>query len=161
LKKLNNKGYLLVEIIVAAVLAMGVAYFLINLTIRFSKTEEDIYKSITLTNDKNILTNMIMEDIEKYGISGIAKPTNNEVVFTFSVEDVESKTLRIDIGENNVTKITYGDDYSKQIDSSLIVGDVSVEENSLYVKLVIPMTSIYSDEDYGIKIFVPISNLTV
>ena len=64
-KKLNNKGYLLVEIIVAGVLAMGVAYFLINLTIRFSKTEEDIYKSISLTNDKNILTNIIMEEKEE------------------------------------------------------------------------------------------------
>ena len=33
-KRLNNKGYMLVEIIFASVLAMVVAYFIIDLTIK-------------------------------------------------------------------------------------------------------------------------------
>ena len=34
MKKLNNKGYLTVEVVLASVIAFGLAYFLLNLTIK-------------------------------------------------------------------------------------------------------------------------------
>ena len=51
--KLNNKGYLLVEIIVAAALAMTVAWFLTDLTIKLKNKNDDEYVS-TVFNDLKI-----------------------------------------------------------------------------------------------------------
>ena len=41
--KLNNKGYMLVEIIVASVIALVMAYFLIDITIRLVNKNNDYY----------------------------------------------------------------------------------------------------------------------
>ena len=60
--KLNRKGYMLVEIIIASVLAMTVAYYLLNLTYRFKDTNEDLYHSTVFLNDKILITKNIMQD---------------------------------------------------------------------------------------------------
>ena len=49
MKKLNNKGYLTVEVVLASVIAFGLAYFLLNLTIKVKdkvyiiNEERDVY----------------------------------------------------------------------------------------------------------------------
>ena len=153
MEKLNNKGYLLVEIIVAIVLALGIAYFLMNLTIKFSKTDEDIYQSITWTNDKNIITNMIMEDVENYNLISVTKINDYSVSFKFSdnnVGDNGIKKLVIDIDKKMVC---YGD-YEKEFDNALEVSEVEISIKDGYTSVKVPMISKYSDEDYGVKLFV-------
>lgn len=61
--KLNNKGYLLVEIIVVSVLAMTIAYFLIDLTLNLKEKNDDIFVDTILTTDKVLITDQIMRDI--------------------------------------------------------------------------------------------------
>ncbi len=157
--KLNRKGYLIVEIIVASVLAMGIAFFLVRLTISFSRTDEDIYKSITFTNNKNIITNKIMNDINDYTLYDISKEVNAEksiyvVKFTYLFYGSTSEeTLTID--KKNKT-ITYGN-YSKEIENALEIGDVEVTIDDKYTSIIIPITNIYNDEDYSIKLFIPYS----
>lgn len=157
--KLNRKGYLIVEIIVASVLAMGIAFFLVRLTISFSRTDEDIYKSISFTNDKNIITNKIMNDINDYTLYDISKEVNAEksiyvVKFTYLFyENTSEETLTID--KKNKT-ITYGN-YSKEIENALEIGDVEVTIDDKYTSIIIPITNIYNDEDYSIKLFIPYS----
>ena len=36
MKKLNNKGYMLIELIVSAVMAFSLGYYLLNLTYNFA-----------------------------------------------------------------------------------------------------------------------------
>lgn len=158
--KLNRKGYLIVEIIVASVLAMGIAFFLVRLTISFSRKDEDIYKSISFTNDKNIITNKIMSDFSFYTLYDISKEVNDEksiyvVKFTYLFyRKTSEKTLTID--KKNKT-ITYGD-YSKEIENALEIGDVSIDINdNQSVSIIIPIKNIYNDEDYSIRLFVPYS----
>lgn len=157
--KLNRKGYLIVEIIVASVLAMGIAFFLVRLTISFSRKDEDIYKSISFTNDKNIITNKIMNDINDYTLYDISKEVNAEksiyvVKFTYLFYGSTSEeTLTID--KKNKT-ITYGN-YSKEIENALEIGDVEVTIDDKYTSIIIPITNIYNDEDYSIKLFIPYS----
>lgn len=43
---------MLVEIIVASVIAFSVAYYLLNLTYKFKDKSEDIYYSTTMLSDK-------------------------------------------------------------------------------------------------------------
>ena len=42
MKKLNNKGYLTVEVVLASVIAFGLAYFLLNLTIKVKDKNDDM-----------------------------------------------------------------------------------------------------------------------
>ena len=66
--RLNNKGYMLVEIIMASVLAFGIAYFLLELTINLKNKNDDLLVETLVETDKGIITNMIMSDI--YGGNG-------------------------------------------------------------------------------------------
>lgn len=58
-KKLNNKGYMLVEIILASVLAFGLAYFMIELTLRLKNKNDDLLVETLTQTDNAIISNAI------------------------------------------------------------------------------------------------------
>ena len=62
-KHLNNKGYMLVEIILASVLAMVVAYFVIDLTIKLKNKNDDLLVKTLVSTDQAIIYNTIMRDL--------------------------------------------------------------------------------------------------
>lgn len=62
-KHLNNKGYMLVEIILAAALAMGVVYFITELTIKLKNKNDDLLVKTLVYTDQAIIYNEIMEDL--------------------------------------------------------------------------------------------------
>lgn len=62
-KHLNNKGYMLVEIILAFVLAMGVAYFITELTIKLKNKNDDLLVKTLVATDQAIIYNTIMRDL--------------------------------------------------------------------------------------------------
>ena len=75
--KLNQKGYMLVEIIVASVIAFSVAYYLLNLTYKFKDKNEDVYYSTTMLADKiNITKNTI--SIHHFSASWISEEARDE-----------------------------------------------------------------------------------
>ena len=161
---LNRKGYMLVEIVVASVLAMSIAYYLLNLTYKFKNTNEDLYQSYNYMSDKILITKNIMNDLEGGTISDIEKI--GESLF-FKLND-DSRGLLIS-NNGNKTKLQYGkydsgsfdkndlSYYEKELDSSLIIDNLEVEgyndPNSNSVTIKIPIKSIYSDEVYTIKLF--------
>ena len=61
--KLNNKGYLIVEVILAGVLTFTMAYFLINLTLKIRNRYDDVNVETVMLNDKTVITNEIMGDV--------------------------------------------------------------------------------------------------
>lgn len=63
MKKLNNKGYMLVEIILASVIAFGVAYFILDLVIKLKNKNDDLFVDTLARTDQAIITNTIMRDI--------------------------------------------------------------------------------------------------
>lgn len=179
--KLNRKGYMLVEIILASVLAMGIFYYLLNLTYKFKDKDEAIYYSITYMNHKNMITKNIMDDLMKGNVSNyeIVLQDSNSYSFKFQlkmkfmsdtntlVEVVENRMLevkRIDASDSLV--LTYG-----KYDSNFVTTDVSyykmeiknsmlkdltkivTEDNDESISILIPINYLYDDEDYDIKIF--------
>ena len=58
--KLNKKGYMLVEIILASALAFGLAFFIIDLVIRLKNKNDDLLVETLITTDKTIITNKLM-----------------------------------------------------------------------------------------------------
>ena len=91
MRKLNNKGYLLVEIILASALAVGMAYFMIRLTINVKNKNDDLLvKSLTST-DQGIIYNYFMKkaatetiDKNKINYTGQQLKYNNEVVINLN-----------------------------------------------------------------------------
>lgn len=164
--KLNRKGYMLVEIIIASVLAMTVAYYLLNLTYRFKDTNEDLYHSTVFLNDKILITKNIMQDLERGSVTDIVKEENsNTVLFSIKLDDEGSQERRkllvnessIQYGKidasNNFDKSDFSY-YEKEIGTTLKFENISVNtDNDKLVTIEIPVQSIYGDEDYSIKLF--------
>ena len=62
--RLNKKGYMLVEIILASALAFGLAFFIIDLVIRLKNKNDDLLVETLITTDKTIITNKLMSYAE-------------------------------------------------------------------------------------------------
>ena len=62
-KHLNNRGYMLVEIILASVISMVVAYFITNLTIKLKNKNDDLLVKTLVYTDQAIMYNAIMKDL--------------------------------------------------------------------------------------------------
>lgn len=75
MKRLNNKGYMLVEIILAFSLAMVVMFFMTELTIRLKNKNDDLVVKTLASTDQAIIYNTIMRDV----YNDIGKK-NNEIV---------------------------------------------------------------------------------
>lgn len=172
--KLNRKGYMLAEIVIASVLAISIAYYLLNLTYKFKNTNEDIYQSYLYTQDKLLITKNIMADLERTTVTMIKEDsTNNIIDFTIIIPNgahSKSETRRLQITkENGTSKIAYGKTeendgttkfvktdvsyYEKTLNASLIVNDLSVAKDTDGLVVTIPVESIYDDNDYSIKLF--------
>ena len=50
--KLNNKGYMLVEIILASALAFGLTFFIIDLTIKLKNKNDDLVVETLISTDR-------------------------------------------------------------------------------------------------------------
>ena len=162
--RLNKRGYMLVEIVLASVLAMGIAYYLLNLTYQFKNTDQDLYQSIIYLSDKNLITRNIMDDIDGGTISGLTY-SSSYVQFSLTKDSI-TETRRLSVTTSPVSVIKYGkytasgyntqdvSYYEKKLDNSVVVGTINVtisSKNSANIR--IPVSSIYEDENYDIKLF--------
>ena len=65
MKKLNRRGYMTIEIILASVITFVIAFFLIDLTIKLVNTTDDAYADTVLTTDKALVIKNIKKYLEK------------------------------------------------------------------------------------------------
>lgn len=170
--KLNKKGYMLVEIIVAAVISFSIAYYLLNLTFKFKDKNELVHDSRDLNSIKINVTKNIMNDIAGKDIGfeldseGNLKGLSND---KRSIEFYVDRNPRKLIIDNN--KIEYGyfnsgvfnvklsSYYVKNIKSNYLQFDVDnvisvekVTDDNILVSVDIPVSSIYTDEVVHIKL---------
>lgn len=175
---LNKKGYMLIEIILSSVLAMSIAYYLLNLTYKFKNTDQDIYQSIISISDKNLITKNIMNDIENEAILDITCEEQEiteenvscnwiDIIIKSETETQIVKRLMLDKNDNN-TILKYGkyetnyitndvSYYEKEIDNSTMVGKINIYTGQYSKNIEIPIESIYGNESYNIKLFFPIT----
>lgn len=62
-KKLNNKGYMLIEIILASAIAFGLAYFMLELTLKLKNKNDDLLVETLTNTDNAIISNAIMREL--------------------------------------------------------------------------------------------------
>ena len=87
MKRLNNKGYMLIEIILAFVLAIGIAYFMTELVIKLKNKNDDLLVKTVVTTDQTIIYNTIMNDVYKGNFSC------NKIVLDGNKFNYDGKTI--------------------------------------------------------------------
>lgn len=101
MKRINNKGYMLVEIILAFSIAFVLIYFVMNLIIKLKNKNDDLLVETLIRTDQTIITNKLMSyaieeekefkcDLLKDGI------TDNSVKYNDDMIDIVSKYAKID-----------------------------------------------------------------
>lgn len=145
------KGYMIVEVIVASVISLIMAYFLMNITIKLVNKNNDYYVDSIFLANKNIVTKEIMDDINSKKLAGVEVLNENQVKLTY----IDNET------NNSITKklkvegstITYGD-YAKKLSEELNISGIVISNDTTnkILTIKIPAYTNYSKEDYGIKI---------
>ena len=158
-KKLNNKGYMLIEIIFASVISFSVAYYLLNLTYKFKDLNEDVYMSTAFSNDKILIEKNIMNDLANINIVNISViSTGSTKTVELILEDNSKRKIEINKSSRTINYskwngTEYTTYYKKTLNSSLDIGNVTITDTNKNVKIIIPVTSKYSTEKYSIRIY--------
>ena len=162
--KLNNKGYMLVEVIVASAIALVMAYFLIDITITLVNKNNDYYVESTLITDKNLITKEIIDDVNnpEYSLIEISINIDGDVTTAeLDYKNINDNSIleRELIINKNTNEIKYGE-YTKKLDDTLTIRDFKIEkdENQKQLYISIPAYTNYSDVDYGINLIIPYTN---
>jgi len=115
-KLLNNKGYMLVEIILASVLAMVVAYFVIDLTIKLKNKNDDLVVKTLVATDQAIIYNTIMRDVFENGMDLFSCDKivieDNKFIYNGETISLVSKYADIEYDSSNT-------DYCNIVDGNL------------------------------------------
>ena len=124
--KLNNKGYMLSEIIVCSIITFAIAFFLVDIAINFKKKAEISYLNSKYMVNYTLINKNIMDDVENYNLKKVEfKKNNNTYYIDFSYlvnEDIVLKRLTLQNGDN-VINYKYG-----VYDSNYIKNDYYVEK---------------------------------
>lgn len=149
----DNKGYMLVEIIVASAIAITMAFFLMEMTLKVVNKNNDYYVESVLLFDKNIVTKEIMDDINSKKLVGVERIDDRTLILTY--DDNTTRNLSV-----NGNTISYGD-YKKKLANELNVEEPVLEPKDNTLIISINAYTNYSKEDYGIKIVVPYSDIEI
>lgn len=150
--KLNKKGYLAVEVILASVVAVSIAVFLIELTVKMVNKTNDNYTNTLFLTDKALITNHLRKEI-KQDIIQNGKSNINNIGEIEKATLIDDYTCELKFKNSNVTSnininstkdtITYSSEYSgysKKINKDIKYSDINIktckkENNYLIIKI--------------------------
>lgn len=103
---LNKRGYMLVEIILATAIAFGMAYFLLNMTIKLKNKNDDLMVETLISTDQAIIMNGIVSKLKGAScatVNGAIKVDNRKISVNEEMVDVVNEYT--EIGEVNCLKV--------------------------------------------------------
>ena len=167
MKRLNNKGYMIVEIIVASVIAMTIAYFLMDLVVKLKEKYDYVQNDTILMADKTVITNEILGDLYNSDIV-CAKTANSVNGVKFRDEDDNELRVRYSETKNMIIyeKRLKGDSkytplYQKKFNELLIITspEISVDEDNKIASFIIKAETLTSTKNYGVNIILPVDKV--
>lgn len=159
MKKLNRKGYMTVEIIIASVIAFSIAFFLMEITIKLVDISDNEYVNTNFMTDKALIMKNVKENISKY----FEEVKNNEdSLMSFQCKDngcdIESNDglmVHLYIEDNKfIFKKEDSIIYSKELSDGLSNVSLNGVIEGNYVYFQIKGDNIFSNEIYDINIVV-------
>lgn len=174
--KLNRKGYLTVEIILASAVAFAIAFFLMEITVKLVSKTDDVYHETVITYDDAIMINNIKDKIIDYiietdglalvnceskGCNILGNRIGGVTEERWLYYDSVSKEIRFSEGaKKREDRVTL---YSKKVDDSISEVEISsninrnVKPSDRIVFFNIKLKNIFTDNAY--EMVIPI-NLT-
>ena len=139
--KLNKKGYLAVEVILASVVAVSIAVFLIDLTVKMVNKTNDNYTNTLFLTDKALITNHLRKEIKQdiQSNSGLKSAGIKNGSCYLEYNNDSGKWINTK-DEENRDAITYSPGYSKTINKDIKYSDINIktctlENNYLIIKI--------------------------
>lgn len=172
MKKLNRRGYLTIEIVLASTLAFTIAFFLIDLTIKFANKTDDIQLETLYITDNALLIENIREvinidkdaEVENGDVGEITDINCQGNTCTFTFDEGKQSTLKIDNDNKEVlyTGLKEGNNYTKKVSDNLTLEEISVggktegfpQVNQPYQIITIKARDIFVDKNYDINILI-------
>lgn len=174
--KLNRKGYLTVEIILASAVAFAIAFFLMEITVKLVSKTDDVYHETIITYDDAIMINNIKDKIIDYiietdglalvnceskGCNILGNRIGGVTEERWLYYDSVSKEIRFSEGaKKREDRVTL---YAKKVDDSISEVEISsninrnVKPSDRIVFFNIKLKNIFTDNAY--EMVIPI-NLT-
>lgn len=97
MKRLNNRGYVLIEIILASAIAFGIAYFILDLTIKLKNKNDDLVVRTLTQTDRGIITNRFMSYMvdDNFSCDNV-KIVDNTIKYNDEVIDIVNKYAKLE-----------------------------------------------------------------
>lgn len=97
MKRLNNRGYVLIEIILASAIAFGIAYFVLDLTIKLKNKNDDLVVRTLTQTDRGIITNRFMSYMvdDNFSCNNV-KIVDNTIKYNDEVIDIVNKYAKLE-----------------------------------------------------------------
>ena len=111
MKKINNKGYMLVEVILAFSLAFILIYFIMDLVIKLKNKNDDLMVETLVRTDQTIIMNKLMsyaiDEKESFNCENLKnRITANSVNYKGETVVIVSKYAKIDLSNISCTNVS-------------------------------------------------------
>lgn len=157
IKKIDNKGYMIVEIIISATLAMIISYFMMDLIIKLKEKYDYVQNDTELMSDKIIITNEILGDLYNKNITN-AETTSNSIKFVSGAGELwlkyESDTIKY-CSDSVCSNIIYQKKFDDKLKDKSV--DVQFDVEKKIASFIVTAKTLTSTKDYGVKIILPIN----
>lgn len=127
--KLNNRGYVLVEIILASVIAFGIAYYMLDLTIKLKNKNDDLLAKTLVMTDQAIIQNNLVKYMDLAG---------------FSCDKISV--------DNNTKVIKYDNNLIDIVNGYTTIGNLGCSITNNVVQLNLPLTIGVLNEQYDVTL---------
>ena len=167
MKKMNNKGYMIVEIIVASVLAMTIAYFLFDLVIKLKEKYDYVQTDTILTADKTVITNEILGDlynkkikeacVDSGAMKYIIEESTGEIPLKLSYDSVNKIIKYEDVTDPNNPKVIYQKKFNDKLQIITTNNpNVECDQSNNIASFIIKADTLTSKKNYNINIIIPV-----
>ncbi len=101
--KLNNKGYMIIEIILASMIAFSIAYLLFDLTLNMKNKSDNMQAKSMILTDRTIIENYIMNEMNEADAANCG--------YTGKIENTQSEYIQLQNGSNITYLYVYNGDF--------------------------------------------------
>lgn len=148
--KLNNKGYMVIEIVLASMIAFGIAYFLFDLTISLKNKSDDLQANTIIMSDRTIIENYIMKTLKD---SGSSSCDGNRITYSYISEDEDDITGEIYVIDGNFVDSRNGEFvYKKKLNDYATYGNFLCNNNGTSLEITFPITMKVTKKEMNISL---------